>query len=60
VRTYQRSPEGLIYETSYRLRAVGHGGSFTAEVRRVLFDLSFNLYHYSLGTPVGGQFSYVY
>jgi len=42
---------------------VGHGGSFTAEVRRVLFDVrirrcqsSFNLYHHSLGTPVGGQF----
>jgi len=42
---------------------VGHGGSFTAEVRRVLFDVrirrcqsSFNLYYHSLGTPVGGQF----
>ena len=39
---------------------VGHGGSFTAEVRRVLFDISisryqssFDLYHHSLGTPVG-------
>jgi hypothetical protein len=42
---------------------VGHGGSFTAEVRRVLFDISIskyqyslNLYHHSLGTPVRGQF----
>jgi hypothetical protein len=46
---------------------VGHGGSLTTEVRRVLFDVrirryqySLNLYHHSLGTPVGGQFSYVY
>ena len=46
---------------------VGHGSSFTAEVKRVLFDISisryqssFNVYHHSLGTPVGGQFSYVY
>src|SRR6266567_7140777 len=42
---------------------VGHGGSFTAEVRRVLFNISisryqssFDLYHHSLGTPVRGQF----
>src|ERR1700722_33613 len=49
------------------LLSVGHGGSFTAGVRRVLFDISiskyqysFNVYHHSLGTPVGGQFSYVY
>ena len=45
------------------LISVGHGGSFTAEVRRVVFDISiskyqysFNLYHHSLGTPVGSQF----
>ena len=42
--------------------AVGHGGSFTTEVRRVLFDISisryqssFDLYYHSLGTPVRGQ-----
>jgi hypothetical protein len=42
---------------------VGHGGSFTAVVRRVLFRIrfrvyqcSFDLYHHGLGTPVGGQF----
>jgi hypothetical protein len=39
---------------------VGHGGSLTTDLRRVLFDVSFNVYHHSLGTPVGGQFSYVY
>jgi hypothetical protein len=44
----------------YRPIFVGHGGSLTTEVRRVLFDVSFNVYHHSLGTPVGGQFSYVY
>ena len=39
---------------------VGRRGSFTTEVRQVLFDISFNLYHHFLGTPAGGQFSYVY
>ena len=55
------------YYAPHDLIFVGHGGSFTAEVRRVLFDVrirwyqySFNVYHHSLGTPVGGQFSYVY
>jgi hypothetical protein len=42
------------------VKFVGHGGSLTTEVRRVLFDISFNLYHHSLGTPIGGQFSYIY
>ena len=42
---------------------VGHGSSSAAEVRRVLFhnrirlyQYSFDLYHHSPGTPVGGQF----
>ena len=42
---------------------VGHGGSFTTVVRRVLFHIrfrlyypSFNQYHHSLGTPIRGQF----
>ena len=45
------------------LHSVGHGGSFTTVVRRVLFRIrfrlcypSFDLYHHSLGTPVRGQF----
>ena len=43
--------------------SVGHGGSFPAEVKLVLFHHrirlyypSFDLYHHSLGTPVRGQF----
>ena len=36
--------------------SVGHGGSFPAEVRRVLFYNRIRLYHHSLRTPVGGQF----
>ena len=44
----------------FYLDLVGHGGSPTTEVRRVLFDVSFNVYHHSLGTPIGGHFSYVY
>jgi hypothetical protein len=47
-------------DMNWGLYCVGHGGSPTTEVRRVLFDVSFNVYHHSLGTPVGGQFSYVY
>src|SRR6266576_1937337 len=42
---------------------VGHGGSFTTVVRRVLFHIRFrlyypslDLYHHSLGTPIRGQF----
>src|SRR6266700_52626 len=42
---------------------VGHGGSFTAVVRWVLFYIRFrlyypslDLYYHSLGTPVRGQF----
>src|SRR6266700_38395 len=42
---------------------VGHGGSFPAEVKRVLFHYrirlyypSLDLYHHYLGTPIRGQF----
>src|SRR6266567_4986244 len=42
---------------------VGHRGSLTIVVRRVLFHIRFrlyypslDLYHHSLGTPVRGQF----
>jgi len=43
-----------------RVIIISHGGSFTVEVRRLLFSISFNLYYYSLGTSIGGQFSYIY
>ena len=38
----------------------GYKDSPTTKMRRVLFDISFNIYYHSLGTPVGGQFSYIY
>src|SRR6266567_8219170 len=55
---------GLSESRDYNLvHDVGHGGSFTAVVRRVLFHIRFrlyypslDLYHHSLGTPVRGQF----
>src|SRR6266704_3302021 len=63
-RYYSKTGDTASISESLKLEGcVGHGGSFTTEVRRVLFDISirlyqssFDLYHHSLGTPVGGQF----